>query len=77
VPGSRPKNIGAGETVLYNAHGDVVSIIKNKVRIVTTTYEVVATDIILDGTVRLGGGAGSGVPLRTAAGGATTKVFGT
>ena len=32
-PDHRPRNTGAGETILYNAHGDAVSIIKQNIRI--------------------------------------------
>lgn len=54
-PGHRPP-LGVGETAIYNAHGAVISVVKNEVRFVhPTKVHIVAPEIILEGTVRLGG----------------------
>ncbi|WP_128292012.1 phage baseplate assembly protein domain-containing protein [Afifella aestuarii] len=54
-PGLRPR-MEAGETVIYNAHGQAVSIVKNNIRIVGgDSVHIKATTIILDGECRLGG----------------------
>ncbi|MFZ4807463.1 MAG: phage baseplate assembly protein domain-containing protein [Hyphomicrobiaceae bacterium] len=50
-PTHRPKGIGAGERVLYNAHGDIIGIYKQKIRIVTQEFEVVAPTIKLTGDI--------------------------
>ena len=54
----RPKNIGVGEKVLYNAHGDIIKIFKEEIEVVTKTFRVKADTIILDGEVHLGGEGG-------------------
>lgn len=59
-PEHRPRNVPRGESVLYNAHGDVIYVHKKHIKITTETFEVVATDIVLNGTVALGGPKGSG-----------------
>jgi phage gp45-like len=86
MPGKRPVGIGAGETVLYNAHGQAISIITNEVRIVGgAKITLTAGEIILDGTVRLGGaGAARALALKDSAdeaghkavGNLASKVFG-
>lgn len=50
-PQHRQKNLGVGERVLYNAHGDIIGIYKQKIRIVTQEFEVVAPTIKLTGTI--------------------------
>jgi phage baseplate assembly protein V len=51
-PDHRPRNTGAGEKVLYNAHGDVISIVKQNIRIVTPKFTVEAATIELKGDIQ-------------------------
>jgi phage gp45-like len=39
-PDHRPRDISPGETILYNAHGDTVSIIKQNIRIKSARVDV-------------------------------------
>lgn len=63
-PTYRPTKTQLGGTVIYDANGQAVSLVKNSIRIVGTgTLTIVAPNIVLDGAVTLGGPAGSGVPV--------------
>jgi phage gp45-like len=62
-PQKRPTNTPAGGTVLYDAYGDVCSIVQTSTRLVHSTKLTLQAPVIeLIGTVTLGGAAGSGVP---------------
>jgi phage gp45-like len=50
-PQHRPRNTAVGERVLYNAHGDVIFLYKQKIRVVTQEFEVVAPTIKLTGNI--------------------------
>ena len=39
-PDHRPVNTGAGETIIYNAHGDAVSIVKRNIRVVSPRIDL-------------------------------------
>lgn len=55
-PDHRPRNVELGGTVLYDANGQAVSLVKNNLRIVGGgTVTISAPKIVLDGTVYLGG----------------------
>ncbi|VTZ27570.1 conserved hypothetical protein [Methylocella tundrae] len=55
-PQYRPKNTEQGGTVLYDANGQAISLIKKNLRIVgTDTITLTAPKIVLDGMVYLGG----------------------
>ena len=59
-----PRDLGAGHTALYDAYGNVVSLVQAKIRIVSSAVvEIVAPNIVLNGNVTLGGALGSGVPV--------------
>lgn len=52
----RPKNTELGGTILYDANGQAVSLVKNNIRIVgTDTVTITAPTIVLAGNVHLGG----------------------
>lgn len=54
-PSMRPR-MQPGETVLYNAYGEAVSIVQNNIRIVSGgTITIKAATIVLDGDCRIGG----------------------
>lgn len=40
APSHRPRNLEPGETVLYNAHGDAVSIVKRNIRIKSARVDI-------------------------------------
>lgn len=54
-PEHRPRNTAAGESVLYNAHGDVIFVHKKKIKVTTETFEVVAQTIKLTAAVEITG----------------------
>lgn len=39
-PGHRQKNLGVGHTALYNAHGDLVSLVQRNIRIVSARIDL-------------------------------------
>lgn len=39
-PEHRPKNLAAGTTRIYNAHGDVVSLVERNIRIVSARVDI-------------------------------------
>jgi len=39
-PEHRPRNLEPGETVIYNAHGDAVSVIKSNIRIKSARVDI-------------------------------------
>lgn len=39
-PDHRKKNLGVGHTVLYNAHGDAVSLVQQNIRIVSARVDI-------------------------------------
>lgn len=52
----RPRGLNPGEVALYDASGQMVSLVQQKIRIVSATkVEIVAPEIVLDGLVKLGG----------------------
>lgn len=52
----RPTATEIGGTILYDANGQAVSLVKNNIRIVgTQTITITAPTIVLDGNVKLGG----------------------
>jgi phage baseplate assembly protein V len=54
--GVRPTGIGAGESVIYNAHGQAISLVTNEIRVAAgAKFHVVADSIVLEGIVKLGG----------------------
>lgn len=44
-PAYGPRDLGMGESAIYNAHGDIVSLVQRRVRIVSVTVEVVASAV--------------------------------
>lgn len=50
-PDHRPRNLPRGERALYNAHGDVIFLYKEKIKVVTQTFELVAPTIKLQGNI--------------------------
>jgi phage baseplate assembly protein V len=61
-PQHRPTGNPAGSTVLYDANGNAVSLVQSNIRIVSPgTVTITAPTIVLNGSVTLGGPAGSGV----------------
>lgn len=55
-PDYRPRGVEAGGTVIYDANGQAVSLVKNNLRIVGSgTVTISAPTIVLDGNVHLGG----------------------
>jgi len=59
-----PRALGIGQTALYDAYGNIVSLVQHKIRIVSPeAIEMVAPKIILNGSVTIGGPDGSGVPV--------------
>lgn len=64
-PGLRPKGemLTAGGTAIYDAAGNIVSVVAAKIRMVhSAAVHIVAPEIILEGTVKLGG-PGASRPL--------------
>lgn len=53
-PGHRQKNLGVGHTAIYNAHGDVISLVEQKVRYVSALHEFVG-DIAITGNITMTG----------------------
>lgn len=52
----RPKGRPAGSTAIYDAFGQIISLVDKNVRIVgSDTVTIVAPTIVLEGTVKLGG----------------------
>jgi phage gp45-like len=51
-PEHRPRNVARGERVLYNAHGDIIGIYKQKIRVVTQEIELVAPTIKITGNIQ-------------------------
>lgn len=59
----RPRDLNYGETYIYDAHGQAISMVKKNMRIVSAeSIEIVAPKIALDGDIFLGGTFGSGKP---------------
>lgn len=48
-PEHRPRNLGVGYTALYNAHGDIMSLVEREFRVVTGKF-VLTGDFELHGT---------------------------
>ncbi len=46
-PTHRPRSLGDGESVLYNAHGDVIFVYKKKIKTKTETWELEATTMVI------------------------------
>ncbi len=56
----RPRKMSGGDTVLYDAHGQAVSLVKKAIRIVgSDTITITGPTIILDGDVYVGGKDGA------------------
>lgn len=83
----RPKNREVGSTALYDANGNMVSLVQAEVRLVGSAKVVIKSPIIvLDGKVHLGGEGGQRIGIigtldtggdTLTAGGAATNVFAT
>lgn len=55
-PQYRPKNRDLGSAAIYDMHGNIVSLVEMECRIVhATKIHLVAPEIVLEGTVKLGG----------------------
>lgn len=39
-PDHRPRNLGVGHTVIYNAHGDAVSLVQQNIRVVSARIDL-------------------------------------
>ena len=51
-----PRDLGVGQTAIYDAHGNVISLVEREIRMVgATSITLKAPVIIIDGLVRLGG----------------------
>lgn len=58
--GTRPTGILGGETVLYNASGQAISIVTNEIRMAGgAKVTITADEIVLDGVIKLGGAGAS------------------
>lgn len=58
-PQYRPANNNPGETYVYDANGNIVSLVKSNIRVVSAgTITLTAPTIVLDGNVHLGGSGG-------------------
>lgn len=81
--GKRPKGLGAGNTALYNADGSIMKVIgKNMtidaagvMTITVTKFVIKATEIVLDGKVKLGGEQADLPVERGGASDTSPKVF--
>jgi phage gp45-like len=59
----RQRNLNYGETAIYDAHGNVISLVQKKIRIVSAdSIELVAPEIALNGNCTIGGTFGEGKP---------------
>ncbi|ACL57416.1 phage baseplate assembly protein domain-containing protein [Methylobacterium nodulans] len=59
-PDHRPKNREVGSTALYDANGSIVSLVQQNIRVVhSKAVHIVAPEIVLEGTVYLGGKSGA------------------
>lgn len=55
-PASRPRNVSAGGTVIYDANGQAVSLVEHQIRLVSAQrITLKAPEIVLEGLVKLGG----------------------
>lgn len=54
-PGSRPRGLGRGESVLYNQHGDVIFLYQRRIKIKTETVELEATTFKIKAKVEITG----------------------
>lgn len=54
-PSHRPKNLPVGCKAIYNAHGDIISLLQRKIRIVTQGFEVEAKSLKLKGPLTIEG----------------------
>lgn len=55
-PQHRPKNRAVGTTAIYDMWGNIVSLVEAEIRVVhATKIHLVAPEIVLEGTVKLGG----------------------
>lgn len=48
-PQHRPRNLDPGFTAVYNAHGDIISLVEREIRVVTGTLKITG-DLVLEGT---------------------------
>ncbi|WP_164919712.1 phage baseplate assembly protein domain-containing protein [Hansschlegelia zhihuaiae] len=61
-PAHRPKDRPVGSTIIYDMHGNAVSLVQAELRIVGVSRAVIAAPVIvLEGTVHLGGEGGQQV----------------
>lgn len=53
-PDHRPRDLAQGVSAIYNAHGDIISLVENKVRYVSATHEFVG-NIVITGDITMTG----------------------